>query len=76
MILADAKENSFSIMERNTVKPLYSEHHWDREKVSAIERCPLHRGSSQICLFCSQNRYFTTKIFFGVLEHFKIDTIV
>ena len=56
----------------NTVKPLYSGHYRDREKVSAIERCPLHRGSSQICLFCSKNRYFATKTCFRVLGHCKI----
>ena len=27
-----------------TVKPLYSGHHWDLEKVSAMRRCPLYRG--------------------------------
>ena len=59
----------------NTVKPLYSGHHWDREKVSAIDRCLLWRGSSQICLFCSKNRYFATKTCFWVLGHCKIDTI-
>ena len=30
----------------NTAKPLYSGHHREREKVSTIERCPLHTGSS------------------------------
>ena len=30
----------------NTVKPLSSGHHRDCEKVSAIERCPLHRRLS------------------------------
>ena len=42
---------------KNTVKPLYSGHHQDCKKVSAIERCPLHRGSSQICLFCYKSIY-------------------
>ena len=31
---------------QNTVKPLYSGHHRDQEKVSAIRRCPPHRGST------------------------------
>ena len=31
---------------KNTVKPLYSEHHRDLKIVSVIERCPLHGGSS------------------------------
>ena len=64
------------VLFRYTVKPLYSGHHWDCEKVSAIEKCPLHRDSSQICLFCSKNIYFATKTCFGVLGHCKIDTIV
>ena len=39
----------------NTVEPLYSGHHLELEKVSAIERCPLHRGLSKIDLFCLEN---------------------
>ena len=27
----------------NTLKPLYSEHHRDPDKVSAMKRCPLYR---------------------------------
>ena len=33
-----------------TVKPVYSGHHRGLKIVSVIERCPLHRGSSQIVL--------------------------
>ena len=59
-----------------TVKPFHRGHHRDLEKVSAIEGCPLHRGSSQSGLFGYKNRYFAAKIYFGVLGHCKIDTIV
>ena len=59
-----------------TVKPLYSGHHRDREKVSAIERCPLHRGFSQICLFGFKNNYFTAKTCYGVPGYCGIDTMV
>ena len=34
----------------NTVKPLYNGHHWNLIIVPVIERCRLHRGSSQIGL--------------------------
>ena len=60
----------------STVKPLYSGHHWDREKVSAIERYPLHRGSSQIYLFFINNTNFTLKACFGVLGYCIVETIV
>ena len=50
---------------KNTVKPRHSGHQRDREKVSAIERCPLHRGSSQIYLFFINNTNFTLKTCFG-----------
>ena len=39
----------------DTVKPLYGGHHLDLEKMPAIERCPLHRGLSEIGLFCFEN---------------------
>ena len=35
-----------------TVKPFHSKHHQDLKIVSVTERCPLHRGSSQIGSFC------------------------
>ena len=38
---------------RNTVEPLYGRHHRDLKKMSAIERCPLHRGFAQISTFTS-----------------------
>ena len=69
--------NSFKqLIKENKKYARNSGHRRDCEKVSGIERCPLHRGSSQICLFCSKNRYFATKICFGVLGHCKIDTTV
>ena len=37
-----------------TVKPLYSGHHLDLEKVGAIERCALHRGLSKLAYFTSK----------------------
>ena len=40
---------------------LYSGHHWDLKIVSVIERCQLHRGSSQISLFCFRNLLSTPK---------------
>ena len=50
VILVDANKVFNSINRKvalhNTVKPLSSGHHQDCEKVSAIERCPLHRGLS------------------------------
>ena len=46
--------NAFKI-KITTVKPLYSGHHRDLKKVSAIERCPLRGGSSQIRLFYFKN---------------------
>ena len=59
-----------------TVKLLYSGHHRDLEKVSAIERCPLHRGSSQIYLFFINNTNFTLKTCFGFLGYCIVETIV
>ena len=38
-----------------TVKPFHSKHHQDLKIVSVTERCPLHRGSSQIGSFCFKN---------------------
>ena len=29
-----------------TVEPLYSGHHWDQVKLSALSRCPVFRGYS------------------------------
>ena len=40
---------------KNTVKPLYSGHHWDLKIVTVTKRCPLHRGFSKIGLFCFKN---------------------
>ena len=37
------------------VKSLYSGHHQDLKIVTALERCPLRRSSSQIGLFCFKN---------------------
>ena len=34
-----------------TAEPLYSGHHRDLKKMSAIERCPLRRGFAQIGTF-------------------------
>ena len=42
-------------LETITVKRLYSGHHRDIKIVSIIQRCLLHRGSSQIGLFCFEN---------------------
>ena len=32
--------------EVDTVEPLYSGHHWDQVKLSALSRCPVFRGYS------------------------------
>ena len=50
-------QKCFFLMAKTTVKPLYSGHHLDLEKVSTKERCPLHRCLSQIGLFCLKNPF-------------------
>ena len=45
-----------------TVKPLYSGQYLDLEIVSAMERYPLHRGLSQIGLFCLKNSRWDVRV--------------
>ena len=54
-----------------TVKPLYSSHHWDRVKVSAIRRCLLHRDSD----FLPQSWFLVTEVCLCIscLQDFKED---
>ena len=40
---------------KNIVEPVYSGHHRNLKKMSAIESCPLHRGFAQIGTFTSSS---------------------
>ena len=46
----------------NTVKALNSGHLWFSEKVSAIESCPLHRGSKYKGLIIAKENWFIIRV--------------
>ena len=47
---------------RTTVKPFNSGHHWFSEKMSAIERCPLWRGSNHKVLTVAEDDWVLEKV--------------
>ena len=51
----------FSVFD-TTVKPLNSGDHWFSEKVSAIERCPLYRGSIHKDLTITGDNWFLREV--------------
>ena len=52
-------------MAKTTVKPLYSGHNLDLEKVSTTERCPLD--------VCPNLAYFASKTLLRVLGYGEVD---